>query len=865
MAGTGAYWGYQFQEGCKGYTVKFYTSTSSSSGYTKLVTTAKIEDTELHQFKESTLPYKNEIKCVLTADDGYIFPAGKYYYGGGDKYIDSWYVTTTTDSTTVTLGVVPNVCTATYPIVFTPKNNPTATASTYTLKQNLTNCTSNKSDGDIAGGESLSVTLTATSGYYFHSTGTYTVGTTTYTIPATDTDTVTVTIENVSGDVTINMDAEKQPVTYTYNETLSHCSSNHSGTTISEGKQVITLTAATDYKFKNNGVLVVGGVESEIVASGTKTQVVTIDDVNGNVSITMNAVRSTEYSFTQSLTNCTSDYEGSTIDYGENTITLTANEGYVFTTNGHYTTQTTYKTIVASGTGTQIVDLNVTGITKLYMTADKIQTSYNYSEYLENCTSDYTETTITEGTHTITLTAGDGYIFSNAGSYSVGDTQYVIEATGNTTVSFTVNATGNVVVNMVAVEKPKTEYSYTQNLGNCVSNYNEDTMTEGKHIVVFTANSGYTFQTDGILLIGTSKYDIPATNTDTVTVSINATDDIIVTIEAQEIPTTKYSIKQNLSNCSSDYTDDTITDGKHTITLTANDGYVFTTAGTLVVGSSSMSISPSGTDKQEIVLRATGNVIITMTASVKVETLSAFNHLYSVDDDILNKLSKVRYYSSDNAYGDYGSYITNLYQLPFDLSDMVVENANIIMGYYQSSISAPQVNGYMLTVDLGIIDVDMPYDNVYDYDTCECTLLVPYFNPITLAVRDCVNKILKITLVIDLYSGYGNLVVTADDTLVHTETRIVVRKIPFVQEKTGVLLNQDILTYNAVTNPTLIVTNNTPYPTNNRFGKSCNSVVRIGDVTGYCEFDEVEVVSEIATDTEIDEIKSLLNDGVTVK
>ena len=159
----------------------------------------------------------------------------------------------------------------------------------------------------------------------------------------------------------------------------------------------------------------------------------------------------------------------------------------------------------------------------------------------------------------------------------------------------------------------------------------------------------------------------------------------------------------------------------------------------------------------------------------------------------------------------------------------------------------------------------MPYDNVYDYDTCECTLLVPYFNPIALAVRDCINKVLKITLVIDLYSGYGNLVVMADDTLVHTETRIVVRKIPFVQEKTGILLNQDVLTYNAVTNPTLIVTNNTPYPTNNRFGKSCNSVVRIGDVTGYCEFDEVEVVSEIATDTEIDEIKSLLNDGVTVK
>lgn len=841
---------------------------SSSSPYTRLVGTISPADTEIHTTTVNL--YTNELKFCFVANNGYQWTAdSRVYVGGintqGSDYIDKWNTKATTDTNTLQEDHIFSAGQM-VPFYFTSKSSPTPIATTtYTLKQNLSNCTSNIADGEINSGDKLEFTLTANDGYYFHSTGTVTNGDNTTTISATDDSTVTFTVDSVQGDVTVNMEAEAKPITYDYTEDLHLCSSDYKGDTITAGEHTITLTATSDYKFKQAGTLTVGSTVTEIVPSYTNKQVITIANVDGAVNISMTAVRATEYSFTQNLTNCTSDYDKSVIDYGDNVITLTAKDGYVFNTNGYYTTQTTRKTLIASGTSTQVCNLTVTGITKLYFTANKIPTSYTYTEYLENCTSDYTDETITEGSHTITLTATDGFIFSANGTYTVGGTEYTIGATGSNTVSFTVNVTGAVVVNMTAEVKPATKYSYQQNLSNCTSNYNDSEITEGTHVIVFTASEGYQFTLDGIMYIGSISYTIPASNTNVVTVSVNATADVIITLEAEVIPVTTYTIKQNLSNCSSNYSGDTIAEGQHTITLTANDGYIFNTKGALIVGSSSIDISPSGTDTQEVTFRANGNVIITMTANVKVETLSSFNHLYSVDDDILNKVSKIRYYSSDTAYGDYGSYITNLYQLPFDLSGMVTEEANIVLGYYQSSIPAPQVNGYLLNVDLGVIDCSMPYENVYDYDTCECTLIVPYFDLIKLDVRDCINKVLKLKLVIDLYSGYGNLIVTADETLIYVADKLVVRKIPFVQEKTGILLTQDVLTYNATLTAKVVVTNNTPYPHDNTFGNSCNTVVTIGEVSGYAEFDSVNISSSKATDTEIDEIEALLKSGVVIK
>ena len=309
----------------------------------------------------------------------------------------------------------------------------------------------------------------------------------------------------------------------------------------------------------------------------------------------------------------------------------------------------------------------------------------------------------------------------------------------------------------------------------------------------------------------------------------------------------------------------TIESGAQTITLNATAGYVFNEAGRITIGSSFAEISPSGTGTRVVNFRATDNVIITMKANKQTTQLSSFNRLYQVTDSELTALSKVRYYSSDNTRGDYGEYITNLFEIPFDISSMLSEPANIVLGYYTTNIPAKQIDGYKLELDLGDINCTMPYNNSYDYLNTKATLYIPYFEPITIDSDSCINRTIHLKLFVDLYSGYGTLKVTNDfDEILDNTTNIVVNMIPFVQEKSGLLLRQDVLKFTEIFTPYIVVTNPTPYVKDSTFGFSDNSNKVLNTCTGYVRADNIKF-NTLATSSEISEIESLLNNGIYIR
>ena len=498
----------------------------------------------------------------------------------------------------------------------------------------------------------------------------------------------------------------------------------------------------------------------------------------------------------------------------------------------------------------------------------KAVSSYSYTQNLTQCTSDYSDTTITAGEHTITLTANSGYFFTEKGSISVGGVSTDITPSGSNKQVITFNATGDVVITMTAIKQVTTSYKFTQHLTHCTSDYNESTITKGSHTITLTADDGYIFSKNGSLTIGTSYKTITASNTNTQAITFTANGNVVLTMEAEQStppePTT-YTITQNLTNCTSDFTGSTIESGAHTITLTATAGYVFNEAGRITIGSSFAEISPSGTGTQVINFRATDNVIITMKANKQTTQLSSFNKLYQVTDSELTALSKVRYYSSDNTRGDYGEYITNLFEIPFDISSMLSEPANIVLGYYTTNIPAKQIDGYKLEVDLGDINCTMPYNNSYDYLNTKATLYVPYFTPITIDSDSCINRTIHVKLFVDLYSGYGTLKITNDfDEIIDNTTNIVVTMIPFVQEKSGLLLRQDVLKFTEIFTPYIVVTNPTPYVKDSTFGFSDNSNKVLNTCTGYVRVDNIKC-NTLATSSEISEIESLLNNGIYIR
>ena len=413
-------------------------------------------------------------------------------------------------------------------------------------------------------------------------------------------------------------------------------------------------------------------------------------------------------------------------------------------------------------------------------------------------------------------------------------------------------------------------YRITQNLTHCTSNYSGNTISQGEHTITLTANEGYIFSKNGSVIVSTTYKTITASGTTTQQVTFNATGNVSITMEAQEESPTppfkpEYTITQHLTNCTSDYSANKIVEGKHTITLTANAGYVFNETGRITIGSDFTDISPSGTNTQVIEFWATDNVIINMIANRQVEQLSSFNRLYHVTDSELNALSKVRYYTSDNTRGDYGEYITNLYEIPFDISNMFSESANIVLGYYTTNIPAQQIDGYKLELDLGVINCTMPYNNSYDYLNTKATLYIPYFEPIEIDSNSCINRTISIKLFVDLYSGYGTLKVINDfDEILANATNIVVNKIPFVQEKSGILLRQDVLKFTDVFTPYIVVTNPIPCNKDSSFGYSDNSNKVLNTCTGFVKADNIKF-NTLATSSEISEIESLLNKGIYIR
>lgn len=496
---------------------------------------------------------------------------------------------------------------------------------------------------------------------------------------------------------------------------------------------------------------------------------------------------------------------------------------------------------------------------------------FNITQNLSHCTSDYSNNTITPGEHTITLTASDNYYFTEKGTISVNGVASDITPSGGTTQVITFNATGDVVITMTAIQN--VTYRITQNLTHCTSNYSGNTISQGEHTITLTASDGYKFSKDGSVIIGTTHTTITASGTTTQRVAFNATGNVSITMEAQEDTPTpppppfkpEYTITQNLTNCVSDFSANKIVEGKHTITLTANAGYIFNETGRITIGADFTDITPSGTNTQVIEFWATDNIIITMIANRQVEQLSSFNRLYHVTDSELSALSKVRYYTSDNARGDYGEYITNLYEIPFDISSMLSESANIVLGWFTTNIPAQQIDGYKLELDLGDINCTMPYNNSYDYLNTKATLYIPYFEPIEIDSNSCINRTIHIKLFVDLYSGYGTLKVINDfDEILANATNIVVNKIPFVQEKSGILLRQDVLKFTDVFTPYIVVTNPIPYNRNSIFGYSDNVDKILNTCTGFVRADNIKFTT-LATSSEISEIESLLNKGIYIR
>lgn len=254
----------------------------------------------------------------------------------------------------------------------------------------------------------------------------------------------------------------------------------------------------------------------------------------------------------------------------------------------------------------------------------------------------------------------------------------------------------------------------------------------------------------------------------------------------QQIP-----LKLELTNCSCD-TQSILENSSKTITLTADDGFIFDDdviysyydidggyynkltkkANKKNTISFDMFVGPYH-DYQNI---KDDNQIPTIKAvAIKPDTIPTGTqsiHIYDMKDGEINTFmnSLVEHFGPDGVdVVDFTKYVNQIYRIPFNVpAELTTNISNINVGKYTIDVNTKQVNQDKLIIDGGNIVVKPHYNNANDYSPIECVLYLPFTKEVSLNINDIINHTINIKYNIDLLSGTTTIIVSNENNEIYT-------------------------------------------------------------------------------------------------
>ena len=576
-----------------------------------------------------------------------------------------------------------------------------------------------------------------------------------------------------------------------------------------------------------------------------------------------------KYTVTETLQHMSSDAPAEVEENEQFTFNYNVEPGFEIqslTSNiGTVNIETNKKGATITGTATENIVINGVAVEEV--------TSYTVTENLTHIiASDSNPTTVNKNaSFTLSYTAESGYIITSLTS-NVGDVTFNVDHSSATVTGV---ATANIIVTGEATYQPKTFNVVVEKDAHIVADpSNPETITEGSSYTFrFTSESGW------LISRCTSNYGTAniAEDRKSATVvynSVSATLRIVLTSIEEVIP--KVVITGTFENATCNYTNGEVISAEKNIIITATSGYEFKNTYHYEDNGYTYDLVKN-LEKTTLTIdttKITGLSDITLNdnyvATLPVETIGGFCNLYKVTEKELSQLSKVRF-QKDTTSGtvvDYGSSITQLYILPLNLpAEIIGDKSHIILGSFDSQVESTLLNNYTVDYDMGSITVPAKYNNAYDFINTTCTLRVPFFNAVALDPENVVGHTISIKFTLDLYSGNVTMNVVSDFTggIIYSATANIVTQIPFIQKQNNSVVNQlsNVFKY-VIATPVIEVVRNIPYQADNStFGRETVQVAKLNTVHGYCEVDNVNLVT-MATNDEKDSIISLLKEGVFI-
>lgn len=518
-----------------------------------------------------------------------------------------------------------------------------------------------------------------------------------------------------------------------------------------------------------------------------------------------------------------------------------------------------------------------------------MKVTYNISDQT-TVIGDKPETIEKGDTLSLTLQANTGYKFDpvplvaiRTSSFQYINTNFGLDSTGKKAmISYEIpNNAASCTVKAFTVESTEPEpetVTITNKLVNCTSSLNDGTVNKGKEITItLTANTGFSFS--GVApTIDYATTGTPSTvfNVDssklTASVTITPNDDFTINANAYEIKTF-VNVTYNLKNCVSSLTGETVEKGKEiTITVTANKNAIFDGITPNVYymehGIPKTVNFTLDNEKKTGTLTFTPNFNFTLNADANIIEPVAKNYgainVYKVSLENLDAFSKQRFSKVvDETTGstqtvNLGVYVNRIKRIFTNVP--ISGTDNLKCGNYDTKIIVESPKTDILTIDFGNVTLTGLNGNNADYDATisvfiPCRGLVPVDS-------SYIGKTVNLSLKVNIITGDAVAFLSCDGVTFQFESFSLSRDVIYRTGDNDLNIvggdewNEQIL-YGL--EPYILITENLTVnvPVNNT-----QENVTVKDVTGFAQFENVNLNAANLLVDEYDGIVSQLETGV---
>lgn len=325
-----------------------------------------------------------------------------------------------------------------------------------------------------------------------------------------------------------------------------------------------------------------------------------------------------------------------------------------------------------------------------------------------------------------------------------------------------------------------------------------------------------------------------------------------------------------------------------TITLTADDGYIFDKDVIYynydLNGGSYFKDTAKATNKNtisfvmhagaydDLEFQAHKPEIIAVANPAKEDVSSGLDsiHIYHMRNAELDNLSnKLISYFKTTANGDteiqdydYTRFINQVYRLPFSIpSSIEVDTTKVSAGLFNLNMNTKTIKVDHYDIDIGTIKIDSK--DATSYNAIKATLYLPFISSVQLDINDIIGHTISITYRINLLNGMNTLIVENEIGLIYNQNVNVSTNLQLF----GAYYDKNVGSLNSVLNNNLrqayiVIERKTPitnlltYPTNEHG--------LVSDYKGLTKFANTQLHLD-ATYQEKQEILAQLQQGVNIK